>query len=216
MRCPEKVSTCQQASGPVLRQSPIIYNHLATTHCLIMCCRQFAACGLSVGFGPIEREKGCRKPGGMAHPKRHNPSFAAYDTFAHSGPYWRPISQCRDHEATRYGATMLARVHPRAQGSVDASPSIGQDSKNLWRPSAETTSRGGKPMGGPACMFRRRGDLQRHRPRGQCGPCGRVSSVPLDCWTRPDGTPQHAPQLPLLLSQGMRTAGRWTLASVRL
>jgi hypothetical protein len=31
-------------------------NHLATTHCLIACCRQFAAHGLSVGFGP-NREK---------------------------------------------------------------------------------------------------------------------------------------------------------------
>ena len=29
MRCPEKVSTCQQASGPVLRRSPLLYAVLA-------------------------------------------------------------------------------------------------------------------------------------------------------------------------------------------
>ena len=71
-------------------------------------------------------------------------------------------------------------------------------------------------MCGHAFMFRHRDDLQRHRPRWQCGTCGRVSSVPLDCCTRPDCAPHHSPQLTLLLSQWMRTCGRWTLARVRL
>jgi hypothetical protein len=71
-------------------------------------------------------------------------------------------------------------------------------------------------MCGHEFMFRHRDYLQRHRPRWQCGTCGRVSSVPLDCCTRPDFAQHHSPQLTHLLSQWMSTCGRWTLASVRL
>src|SRR5262245_33684060 len=71
-------------------------------------------------------------------------------------------------------------------------------------------------MCGHEFMFYARDHLQRHKPRWQCGTCGRVSSVPLDCCTRPDFA-QHRPlQLTHLLSQWMSTCGRWTLASVRL
>ena len=48
-------------------------------------------------------------------------------------------------------------------------------------------------MCGHEFLFRHRDDLQRHRPRWQCGTCGRVSSVPLDCCTRPDVAPHHSP-----------------------
>ena len=58
--------------------------------------------------------------------------------------------------------------------------------------------------------------LQRHRPVWQCGTCGRVSSVPLDCCTRPDFAQHHSPKLTHLLSQWISRCGRWTLASVRL
>ena len=71
-------------------------------------------------------------------------------------------------------------------------------------------------MCGHEFMFRHRDSLQRHRPRWQCGTCGRVSSVPLACCPRPDFAPHHSPQLTHLLSQWMSTCGRWTLASVRL
>ena len=71
-------------------------------------------------------------------------------------------------------------------------------------------------MCGHAFMFRHMDDLQRHRPRWQCGTCGRVSSVPLDCCTRPDVAPHHSPQLTPLLRQWLSTWGRWTLARVRL
>ena len=71
-------------------------------------------------------------------------------------------------------------------------------------------------MCGHEFMFHGRDHLQRHRPRWQCGTWGRVSSVPLDCCTRPDFAQHHSPQLTPLLSQWMSTCGRWALASVRL
>jgi len=71
-------------------------------------------------------------------------------------------------------------------------------------------------MCGHVYMFHDRDHLQRHRPRWQCGTCGRVSSVPLDCCTRPDFAPHHPPGLTHLLGEWIRRCGRWTLASVRL
>src|SRR4029434_7173640 len=50
-------------------------------------------------------------------------------------------------------------------------------------------------MCGHEFMFHGRDHLQRHRPRWQCGTCGRVSSVSLDCCTRPDFAQHHSPQL---------------------
>lgn len=71
-------------------------------------------------------------------------------------------------------------------------------------------------MCGHEFMFHNRDYLQRHRPRWQCGTCGRVSSVPLDCCTRPD-VERHRPlELMHILSQWISRCGRWTLASVRL
>ena len=71
-------------------------------------------------------------------------------------------------------------------------------------------------MCGHEFMFHHRDYLQRHRPRWQCGTCGRVSSVPLDCCTRPDFERHHTLELTHLLSQWISRCGRWTLASVRL
>ena len=71
-------------------------------------------------------------------------------------------------------------------------------------------------MCGHEFMFHTRDYLQRHRPRWQCGTCGRVSSVPLDCCSRPDFARHHSPELTHLLSQWLSRCGRWTLASVRL
>jgi hypothetical protein len=71
-------------------------------------------------------------------------------------------------------------------------------------------------MCGHEFMFHTRDYLQRHRPRWQCGTCGRVSSVPLDCCTRPDFAQHDSPVLTHLLNQWISRCGRWTLASVRL
>jgi hypothetical protein len=71
-------------------------------------------------------------------------------------------------------------------------------------------------MCGHEFMFHTRDHLQRHRPRWQCGTCGRVSSAPLDCCTRPDFVQHHSPELRHLLSAWIGRCGRWTLASVRL
>jgi hypothetical protein len=71
-------------------------------------------------------------------------------------------------------------------------------------------------MCGHVFMYHDRDVLQRHRPRWQCGTCGRVSSVPLDCCTRPDFARQRPPGLTHLLSEWVRKCGRWTLTSVRL
>ena len=71
-------------------------------------------------------------------------------------------------------------------------------------------------MCGHEFMFHTRDYLQRHRPRWQCGTCGRVSSVPLDCCTRPDFAQHHPPALTHLLSEWISRCGRWTLARVRL
>ena len=71
-------------------------------------------------------------------------------------------------------------------------------------------------MCGHGFMFHNRDYLQRYRPRWQCSTCGRVSSVPLDCCTRPNFA-QHRPAgLTHLLSQWISICGRWMLASVRL
>ena len=71
-------------------------------------------------------------------------------------------------------------------------------------------------MCGHEFMFHTRDYLQRHRPRWQCGTCGRVSSVPLDCCTRPDFVQHHPAALTHMLSEWISRCGRWTLASVRL
>jgi hypothetical protein len=71
-------------------------------------------------------------------------------------------------------------------------------------------------MCGHVFFYHDRDYLQRHRPRWQCGTCGRVSSVPLDCCTQPDFTRQHPPGLTYLLPEWISRCGRWTLASVRL
>jgi len=71
-------------------------------------------------------------------------------------------------------------------------------------------------MCGHEFMFHTRDYRQRHRPRWQCGTCGRVSSAPLDCCTRPDFVQHHSPELTHLLSAWIGRCGRWTLASVRL
>jgi hypothetical protein len=71
-------------------------------------------------------------------------------------------------------------------------------------------------MCGHVFMYHDRDTLQRHRPRWQCSTCGRVSSVPLDCCTRPDFARQRPPRLTHLLSEWVSRCGRWTLASVRL
>ena len=57
--------------------------------------------------------------------------------------------------------------------------------------------------------------LQRHRPVWQCGTCGRVSSVPLDCCTRPDFARPHPAGLMHLLGQWVSGFGRWTRARWR-
>jgi hypothetical protein len=71
-------------------------------------------------------------------------------------------------------------------------------------------------MCGYVFMYHNRDALQRHRPRWQCGTCGRVSSVPLDCCTRPAFARQRPPGLAHLLSKWVGRCGRWSLASVRL
>src|SRR5207245_7719063 len=71
-------------------------------------------------------------------------------------------------------------------------------------------------MCGHVFFYHDRDHLQRHRPRWQCGTCGRVSSVPLDCCTRPDFVQHHPPGLTHLLGEWISRCGRLTLASVRL
>jgi hypothetical protein len=71
-------------------------------------------------------------------------------------------------------------------------------------------------MCGHVFMYHNRDALQRHRPTWQCGTCGRVSSVPLDCCTRPNFTRQRPPGVAHLLSEWVHRCGRWTLAGVRL
>jgi len=71
-------------------------------------------------------------------------------------------------------------------------------------------------MCGHVFMYHDSYPLQRHRPVWQCGTCGRVSSVPLDCCTRPDFALQSPAALRPILSQWVSAFGRWTLARVRL
>ena len=70
-------------------------------------------------------------------------------------------------------------------------------------------------MCGHVFMYHDRYPLQRHRPVWQCGTCGRVSSVPLDCCTRPDFAQASPAALTHILGQWVSAFGRWTLASVR-
>ena len=106
---------------------------------------------------------------------------------------------------------------PEPRWSVDASPRIGQDSwQGRYGSVAGATWRGGRPMCGHGFMFHDRDYLQRHRPRWQCSTCGRVSSVPLDCCTRPDFAPHRPAGLTHLLRQWISTCGRWMLDRVRL
>ena len=70
-------------------------------------------------------------------------------------------------------------------------------------------------MCGHVFMYHDSYPLQRHRPVWQCGTCGRVSSVPLDCCTRPDFARQHPAGLTHLLGQWVSGFGRWTRARWR-
>ena len=67
-------------------------------------------------------------------------------------------------------------------------------------------------MCGHVFLYQDRYHLQRHRPVWQCGTCGRVSHVPLDCCTRPEIARQHSPGLLQRLGQWLSEFGRWTLA----
>jgi hypothetical protein len=71
-------------------------------------------------------------------------------------------------------------------------------------------------MCGHEFMYRDRYPLQRHRPVWQCGTCGRVSSVPIDCCTRPDATRQRSAGLTHILGQWVSTCGGWMLARLCL
>ena len=64
-------------------------------------------------------------------------------------------------------------------------------------------------------MYQDRDPLQRHRHRWQCGTCGRLSSVPCDCCSRPAVVRQHTAGLPYLLRQWLSRGARWTRASVQ-
>ena len=70
-------------------------------------------------------------------------------------------------------------------------------------------------MCGHVFMYHDRYHLQRHRPVWQCGTCGRVSSVPLDCCTRPDAARQYPAGLTHILGQWVSAFGRWTLIKLR-
>jgi hypothetical protein len=70
-------------------------------------------------------------------------------------------------------------------------------------------------MCGHVFMYYNRDHVQRHRPVWQCGTCGRVSSVPLDCCTRPDGARHHPAGLTHLLGQWVSGLRHWTRASMR-
>jgi len=70
-------------------------------------------------------------------------------------------------------------------------------------------------MCGHVFLYQDRFHLQQHRPVWQCGTCGRVSHVPLDCCTRPEVVRQHPAVLAQRLGQGVSGFGRWTLARLR-
>src|SRR5712691_6160402 len=70
-------------------------------------------------------------------------------------------------------------------------------------------------MCGPVFFSHDRYSLQRHRPVWQCGLCGRVLSVPLDCCPRPDVARHHPVGLTHLLGQWVSGWRRWTRAIVR-
>jgi hypothetical protein len=71
-------------------------------------------------------------------------------------------------------------------------------------------------MCGHEFLYQGKYHLQQHRPVWQCGTCGRVSHVPLDCCTRPEITRQHPAVLAQRLCQWGSEFGRWALARLRL
>ena len=60
-------------------------------------------------------------------------------------------------------------------------------------------------MCGHVFLYQDRYRLQQHRPVWQCGTCGRVSHVPLDCCTRPEVARQH----PVVLAQRLGQWSQW-------
>jgi hypothetical protein len=70
-------------------------------------------------------------------------------------------------------------------------------------------------MCGHVFLYQDRYHLQQHRPVWQCGTCGRVSHVPLDCCTRPEVARQHSAVLAQRLGQWISGCGRWMLARLR-
>ena len=70
-------------------------------------------------------------------------------------------------------------------------------------------------MCGHLFLYQDRFHLQQHRPVWQCGTCGRVSHVPLDCCTRPEVARQHPAGLAQRLGQWVSGFGRWTLTRLR-
>jgi hypothetical protein len=70
-------------------------------------------------------------------------------------------------------------------------------------------------MCGHVFMYHDSYPMRRHRPVWQCGTCGRVSSVPLDCCTRPDFAQPSRTALTHILGQWVSAFGRWALARVR-
>jgi hypothetical protein len=70
-------------------------------------------------------------------------------------------------------------------------------------------------MCGHEFFYHDRHRLHRHSPAWQCGTCGRVSSVPLDCCPRPDVARHHPAGLTHLLGQWFSGLRRWTRASMR-
>ena len=70
-------------------------------------------------------------------------------------------------------------------------------------------------MCGHVFMYHDRDHLQRHRPVWQCGTCGRVSRVPLDCCARPEVARQHRAVLAQRLGRWVSGFGRWTLTRLR-
>jgi hypothetical protein len=70
-------------------------------------------------------------------------------------------------------------------------------------------------MCGHVFLYQDRYHLQQHRPVWQCGTCGRVLHVPLDCCTRLEAARQRPAVLAQRLGQWVSEFGRWTLVRLR-
>ena len=70
-------------------------------------------------------------------------------------------------------------------------------------------------MCGHVFFYHDRHPLQRHRPVWQCGTCGRVSSVPIDCCAHPDFGQHHPAGLMHLLGRWIVGCARWLQAGIR-